>query len=80
MPRHLLQPLLKAGIAFVHCEISDSKAQGFVAADEYTDALGPGDACVNEISLQHHVVGHQDGNNRYGEFRALVLVYSCGVG
>lgn len=64
---YLLQSLFKPRIPLVHGEISDSQAQGFGAADEDTDTFGPADAGINEVSLQHHIVGHQDGNNNYRE-------------
>ena len=42
--------------------------------------LALGDSCINEVSLEHHEMGHQQWCERNGIFRALQLVDGCDVG
>ena len=80
MGGRLLKALFEAGVAAVDDEVADGYAKGLGAADEDADALGAGDAGVDEVPLEHHVVGHQDGDDHYRELGALGLVDGGGVG
>ena len=75
-----LQAFFEAGVATGDGEVPDGKPEGFGTADKDADAFCSGDAGVDEIALEHHVVGHQDGNYNNRELRTLGLVDGGGVG
>lgn len=58
----------------------DGIGQYLCRTDDDADFLGPGDSCINEVSLEHHEMGHQQWCERNGIFRALQLVDGCEVG
>ena len=80
MDNRLLESLLETGVAAVNGEIPDGDAEGLGGTDKDTDTFCTCDAGVDEVTLEHHVVGHQDWDDHDWELRSLCLVYGCGVG
>ena len=75
-----MQPLLQAGVSLLHGLVVDGVGQRLGGAHEDAEAFGSRDAGIDEIALQHHEVGHQQGDDDHGIFRALRLVDGGGVG
>ena len=49
----------------------DGIGQCLGGAHNDTDFLGPGDTRIDEVSLKHHEMGHKQGDDHHGIFRAL---------
>ena len=54
----------------------DGVGQSLRGADDNTEFLRTGDAGIDEIALEHHEMGHQQGHDHDGVFRALRLMDS----
>ena len=74
------ESFLQPRIPLLHNHVVDGIGQCLGGADDDADFLGPGDTSINEVSLKHHEMGHQQGDDHHGIFRALRLVDGCGVG
>ena len=53
--------------------------QGFRGSDDDADFLCPGDTSIDQVPLQHDVVGHQQGNHHKRIFADLGLMDSGSV-
>ena len=58
----------------------DGVGQGLRGADDDAEFLRTGDAGIDEVALEHHEMGHQQGHDHDGIFRALRLMDGGGVG
>ena len=76
----LLQALAELGVSFGDRDRAHRVGDGLFCPDEDEALLCPGDAGVEEVSLQHHVMGHQDRHHHYGVFAALGFVDGGGIG
>ena len=65
------KPFLQLGVAFLNDHVVDGIGQGLGCADYDADFLCPGDTRIDEVSLKHHEMGHQQGDDHHGIFRAL---------
>ena len=65
------KPFLQPDIPLLHDHIVDGIGQCLGGSDDDADFLGPGDTRIDKVSLKHHEMGHQQGNDHYGVFRAL---------
>ena len=74
-----LQPLLELRITLGDGDMADGIPQGAFLTDDNADFLGTGDGGVDEVALEHDVVGEVDGDNDDGIFAALALVDGRGV-
>src|SRR5208282_1327560 len=74
------QPIIEFRPASPARNIANGDRDGLLLADENHELLATGDASVEEIPLQHHVVLGQDGNDHGGIFGALALVDGGGIG
>ena len=74
-----LQPLLELRIALCDGDMADGIPQGTLLTNDNADFLGTGDGGVDEVALEHDVVGEVDGDNDDGIFAALALVDGRGV-
>ena len=54
-----IQPLPKARIAFQHGHIVDGIGQGFRRTDQHADLFGARDTRIDQVALEHHIMGHQ---------------------
>jgi len=75
-----LQPLLEFRIALGDGDMADSIPQGTLLTDDNADFLGTGDGGVDEVALEHDIVGEVDGDDDDGIFTALALVDGRGIG
>lgn len=75
-----LQPILEFGVPLADRKVSHSVGKGIGLPDKHAYLLGTGDACINQVALQHNEMGHHNGHDHDGVFRALSLVYGGGVG
>ena len=75
-----LQPLLELRIALGDGDMADGIPQGTLLTDDNADFLGAGDGRVDEVALEHDVVGEVDGDDDDGIFTALALVDGRGIG
>ena len=75
-----LQSFLEFRIALCDGDMADGIPQGTLLTDDNTDFLGTGDGGVDEVTLEHDVVGEVDGDDDDGIFTALALVDSRGIG
>ena len=74
-----LQPFLELCIALGDGNVADGIPQGAFLTDDNADFLGTGDGGVNEIALEHNIVGEVDGDDDDGIFASLTLVDGRGV-
>ena len=74
-----LQPLLEFRIALGDGDMVDGIPQGTLLTDDNADFLGTGDGGVDEVALEHDVVGEVDGDDDDGIFTALTLMDGRGV-
>ena len=65
------EPFPQLGITFLHDHVVDGIGRCLRGAHDDADFLGPGDTRINEISLEHHEMGHQQWDDHHGIFRAL---------
>ena len=65
------ESFLQPGIPLLHNHVVDGISQSLGGSDNDADFLGPGDTRIDEIPLKHHVMGHQQGDDHHGIFRAL---------
>ena len=75
-----LQPPLELRITLGDGDMADGITQGTFLPDDNADFLGAGDGCVDEVALEHDVVGEVDGDDDDGIFTALALVDGRGIG
>ena len=75
-----LQPLLEFRVTLGDGNMADGIPKGTTLADDDTDFLGTGDSSVDEIALEHDVVGEVNGDDDDGIFAALTLVDGRGIG
>lgn len=75
-----LQPLLEFRIALGDGDVADGIPQGTLLTYDNADFLGTGHGGVDEVALEHDVVGEVDGDDDDGIFAALTLVNSRGIG
>ena len=61
-----LQPLLELRISLGDGDVADGIPQGALLTDDNADFLGTGDGCVDEVALEHDVVGEVDGDDDEG--------------
>ena len=74
-----LQPLLEFRIALGDGDVADGIPQGTLLTDDNAYFLGTGHGGVDEVALEHDVVGEVDGDDDDGIFAALTLVDGRGV-
>ena len=74
-----LQPLLEFRIALGDGDMADGIPQGTLLTDDNADFLGTRDGCIDEVALEHDIVGEVDGNDNDGIFTALALMDGRGV-
>ena len=74
-----LQPLLELRIALGDGDVADGIPQGTLLTDDNADFLGTRDGCIDEVALEHDIVGEVDGNDNDGIFTALALMDGRGV-
>ncbi len=65
------KPFLQLRVALLHDHIMDGIGQCLGGADDDADFLGSGDTRIDKVSLKHHEMGHQQGDDHHGIFRAL---------
>ena len=75
-----IQPLPKARIAFQHGHIVDGIGQGFRRTDQHADLFGARDTRIDQVALEHHIMGHQHRHDHDRVFQALRLVEGRGMG
>ena len=76
----LLQALAQLRVALGHGDGTDRMEDGLFGTNENQAFFRPGDAGVDQVPLQHHIVRHQHGHHDDGIFAALGLVDGGGVG
>ena len=74
-----LQPLLELRITLGDGDVADGIPQGTLLTYDNADFLGTGHGGVDEVALEHDVVGEVDGDDDDGIFAALTLVDGRGV-
>ena len=75
-----LQPILELRITLGDGDMADGIPHGALLTDDNADFLGTGDGGVDEVALEHDVVGEVDGDDDDGIFAALTLVDGRGIG
>ena len=75
-----LQPLLELRIALGDGDMADGIPQGAFLTDDNADFLGTGHGGVDEVALEHYVVGEVEGDDDDGIFAALTFVDGRGIG
>ena len=74
-----LKPLLELRIALGDGDMADGIPQGALLTNDNADFLGTSDGSVDEVALEHDVVGEVDRDDDDGIFTALTLVDGRGV-
>ena len=75
-----LKPLLELRIALGDGDMADGIPQGALLTNDNADFLGTSDGSVDEVALEHDVVGEVDRDDDDGIFTALTLVDGRGIG
>jgi len=68
-----VQTLLQAGVSLLHGLVVNGVGQRLGGAHEDAEAFGSRDAGIDQIALQHHEVGHQQGESGHDIAGRLVL-------
>ena len=61
----------KERVSLIHRQVVNAVGKGFFLPYQDHDLFCPCDSGVDEISLQHDEMGHHDGHDDDGIFRAL---------
>ena len=74
------QAVCQHGVALRGPAVADGQVDSLFLSHQDQDLFRPGHAGVEEIALEHDVVGHHEGHDDDGVFAPLALVDGAGVG